>query len=63
MAFCTCQSSLYQSIVKLGAHLAEVNLFLAMANILATFDIRKKVNVHGKEVDPAIEWMGGEPAA
>lgn len=43
----------------LGAHFAEVSLFLNIASILATFNITKALDPDGKEIKPAIEWTTG----
>ncbi|PPQ89805.1 hypothetical protein CVT25_007410 [Psilocybe cyanescens] len=42
-----------------GAHLAEMSLFLNIANILATFDISKAVDERGVAIDPSIAWTTG----
>lgn len=42
-----------------GSHFAELSLFLNIASILATFDIRKALGPDGKEIDPPIEWTSG----
>ncbi|KAF9461985.1 cytochrome P450 [Collybia nuda] len=42
-----------------GSHFAEVSLFLNMASILATFDIKKALGPDGKEIDPPKEWTTG----
>lgn len=42
-----------------GAHLAEMSLFLNIANILSIFVISKAVDENGKEVEPVIEWSNG----
>lgn len=47
----------------LGAHLAEVSLFLNMTNILAAFNISKEVDKDGREIEPDVEWIGGAPEA
>ncbi|KAJ6588504.1 cytochrome P450 [Mycena capillaripes] len=39
-----------------GAALAEDSLFLAVANILATFNIYKALDGEGKEIQPDVEW-------
>lgn len=53
---CVCPKSI------LGAHLAEVSLFLSISNILASFDIGKEVDADGTEIEPSIEWIGGAPS-
>lgn len=42
-----------------GAHLAEMSIFLNIANILATFNISKAVDENGKEVEPTVAWTTG----
>jgi len=39
-----------------GAALAEDSLFLAVANILAAFNIHKALDAEGKEAEPDVEW-------
>ncbi|OAX32519.1 hypothetical protein K503DRAFT_600754 [Rhizopogon vinicolor AM-OR11-026] len=39
-----------------GMHLADVSLFLNIAGILATFDISKALDEHGKDVEPLVEY-------
>ncbi|KAF7350381.1 Cytochrome P450 [Mycena venus] len=40
-----------------GAALGEESLFLAVANILASFNISKAVDAEGNEIEPAFEWF------
>ncbi|KAJ7216242.1 cytochrome P450, partial [Mycena rebaudengoi] len=40
-----------------GAALGEESLFLAVANILASFNISKAVDAEGTEIEPAFEWF------
>ncbi|KAJ7614589.1 cytochrome P450 [Mycena polygramma] len=40
-----------------GAVLGEESLFLAVANILASFNISKAINAEGIEIEPAFEWF------
>lgn len=42
-----------------GAHLAEMSIFLNLANILATFNISKAVDENGEEVEPTVAWTTG----
>jgi cytochrome P450 len=42
-----------------GAHLAEISLFLNIANILAVFNISKPVDKDGKPIEPVIRWNNG----
>ncbi len=42
-----------------GAHLAEMSLFLNIANILAVFNISKPVDKDGKSVEPVFRWSNG----
>jgi cytochrome P450 len=35
-----------------GQHFAEANIWLAMSSVIASFDILKPVDVHGKEYTP-----------
>ncbi|KAJ7757069.1 cytochrome P450 [Mycena metata] len=39
-----------------GATLAEDSLFLAISNILATFNISRALDANGKDVEPCVEW-------
>ncbi|KAF9256846.1 cytochrome P450 [Marasmius fiardii PR-910] len=42
-----------------GAQFAEDSLFINIARILATFDIRKAIGDDGKEIEPTIEFTSG----
>ncbi|TBU25958.1 cytochrome P450 [Dichomitus squalens] len=39
-----------------GAQFAELSLFVSIARILATFDVAKPVDEHGREVEPKVEF-------
>jgi hypothetical protein len=43
----------------LGAHLAEMTLFLNVSSILAVFNISKPVADNGVEVEPTMAWTTG----
>jgi len=42
-----------------GRHLAELSIWLAVANILATLNIRKSRDVAGREITPSISYTTG----
>ncbi|KAJ7701790.1 cytochrome P450 [Mycena rosella] len=42
-----------------GAALAEQSLFLAMANILAAFNISRARDAEGSEIEPSVKWRTG----
>jgi hypothetical protein len=46
-------------IVSIGMHLAEASTFINITNILANFDISKKIGENGKEIEPEIQWTPG----
>jgi hypothetical protein len=41
-----------------GLHLAEVSLFLSIARVLASMDIKKPIDTSGREIDPDITYTG-----
>ena len=43
----------------LGAHFAEVLIYLSITGILATFDISKEVQEDGLEITPKLEFTTG----
>jgi cytochrome P450 len=42
-----------------GQHFAEANLWLAIARIVATFDISKSLNAEGEEITPPGNFTEG----
>lgn len=42
-----------------GKHFAEVNIWLAIARIVATFDISQLVDEHGEKIIPAAAFTNG----
>ncbi|KAJ7723505.1 cytochrome P450 [Mycena maculata] len=42
-----------------GRHMATASIWIAVASILATFDISKAVDENGKEVEPSYEYHSG----
>ncbi|KAF8435770.1 cytochrome P450 [Boletus edulis BED1] len=42
-----------------GVELAQIALFLTMANVLAAFNIKKPVDSDGKVIEPTLDWSSG----
>lgn len=40
-----------------GTHLAQPSAWIAMASMLATFNIRKKKDANGMDIEPTIEFL------
>lgn len=43
----------------LGAHFAELSLFLNITNVLAVFNISKELDKDGKEIEPNLDFSTG----
>ena len=42
--------------MSVGAHLAELSVFLAMTYILSVFTISKDLDENGREIEPEVEF-------
>ncbi|KAL0565568.1 hypothetical protein V5O48_016458, partial [Marasmius crinis-equi] len=42
-----------------GSHMAQRSLFQNTSNILAVFNIEKKMDAHGSAIEPSVEYHGG----